>query len=219
MAFLCFSFYLILSKARAVLNGAVFALSFLGGEFMSVIKLHTANERLIFDSKPVITSGNIDIDSISVTLCRNWRQVGERADIWAVFYRDENEKLKRKLENGSCMIPSEMLLERGLFYFGIYAENENGKKIKTSKIAEYEVKQGIATKAEAESNLIKTAIAGVKQSLENLLETITGEENPDKNINELTEDIKITFNEIERVIDESGVIQYDNSFVEDQNLD
>lgn len=140
---------------------------------MSVIKLHTANERLMFDSKPAITSGNIDIDSISVTLCGNWREVGEKADIWAVFYRDENEKLKRKLVDGSCMIPSEMLLERGLFYFGIYAENTDGDEIKTSKIAEYEVKQGIATKAEAESNLIKAATTEIKAELERIKATHT----------------------------------------------
>lgn len=179
---------------------------------MSVIKLHTANEQLIFDSKPVITSGNINIDSISVTLCRNWQEVGELADIWAVFYRDESEKLKRKLENGSCLIPSEMLLARGLFYFGIYAENKNGEKVKTSKKVEYEVKQGTPTKAEAESNLIKAATAEVQKTLETLLETITGEDVENKTVNELAADININLGELEKLIDESGVIEYDNSF-------
>lgn len=109
---------------------------------MSVIKLHTENERLIFDEKPIITSGNVNVDSINVTLCGNWKQVGENADMWAVFYRNESNKLKVKIENGVCTIPSEMLEERGLFYFGVYAENEAQTQLKTSLIVEYPVRQG-----------------------------------------------------------------------------
>ena len=175
---------------------------------MSVIKLHTANERLIFDSKPVITSGNIDIVSISVTLCRNWREVGETADIWAVFYRDESEKLKRKLVDGSCMIPNEMLIDRGFFYIGIYAENANSERVKTSNIVEYEVRQGTATTAETKSRIVANAQAEYLTDLANSLETATGEDYAGKTWEELNEEVQ-SMNDHEVSIDLSEYVKHD----------
>lgn len=138
---------------------------------MSVIKLHTANERLIFDDKPMLTSGNIGIDSISVSFCDCWKQLGDDIEFWAAFFKDENEPLKVKLDNGECKIPSEMLIEKGAFYFGVYAENANCEKVKTSVIVKYCVGQGITTKGEAESNLIKAATAELKADLDRIKAT------------------------------------------------
>lgn len=179
---------------------------------MGVIKLHTANERLIFDTNPVITSGNININSVNITLCKSWLSLGENAVIWVVFYKDESEKLKRKLENGSCLIPNEMLIKKGFFYFGIYAENESGDRIKTSKIEEYEIKQGIATEAETESKIVESAQAETRENLARLLETLTGEEQTGKTLSELNTGINTEISEISKLIDESGVIEYDSAF-------
>lgn len=137
---------------------------------MSVIKLHTANERLIFDEKPMLTSGNIGIDSISVSFCDNWKQLGD-VGFWVTFFKDESEELKVKLDNGECKIPSEMLIEKGAFYFGVYAENANYEEVKTSIIVKYCVGQGITTKGEAESNLIKAATAELKADLDRIKAT------------------------------------------------
>lgn len=142
---------------------------------MGVIKLHTVNERLVFDDKPVITSGNKNINSIEIKFCDKWLSLGERVKYWAVFYKDEKEKLKKELVNGSCLIPNEMLIKKGFFYFGVYAEEENEEKVKTSKIVEYEVALGISTEATAESNIVKKAKEEYRAQLENTLEAATGE--------------------------------------------
>lgn len=178
---------------------------------MGVIKLHTANERLIFDTKPVITSGNININSIEITLCKHWLLLGENADIWAVFYKDENDKLKVKLENGSCLIPNEMLTKKGFFYFGIYADDKSGVRVKTSINVEYEVKQGAATEAETVSKIVESAQAETRENLASLLEDLTGEEQAGKTLSELNAGINAELGEIIKLIDESGVIEYDNS--------
>lgn len=152
---------------------------------MGVIKLHTVNERLVFDDKPVITSGNKNINSIEIKFCGKWLSLGERVKYWAVFYKDEKEKLKRELVNGSCLIPNEMLIKKGFFYFGVYAEEENEEKVKTSKIVEYEVALGISTEATAESNIVKKAKEEYRAQLENTLEAATGENLDGKSWEEL----------------------------------
>lgn len=113
---------------------------------MGVIKLHTVNERLVFDNKPVITSGNKNVNSIDVKFCDKWLSLGEGAEFWAVFYKDEKEKIKVKLENGSCLIPNKMLAVKGFFHIGVAAII--GEKVKTSKNIEYEVMQGADIEAE-----------------------------------------------------------------------
>lgn len=130
---------------------------------MGVIRLHTENEKLIFDEKPIITSGNININGIDVTFCDKWLSLGETVDFWAVFFKDENKIHKRKLENGYCLIPNEVLTQKGLFRFGFYAEAENGEKVKTSRIAEYHIKQGVPTEDTGESEIV---------SLEPFIETM-----------------------------------------------
>lgn len=110
---------------------------------MGTIRVHTANERIVFDNKPIITSGNKNINDISVTFCDKWLSLGENTEYWAVFFKDEKIIYKRKLENGYCLIPNAVMSKKGWFYFGFYAEAENGEKVKTSKIAEYEVTQGV----------------------------------------------------------------------------
>jgi hypothetical protein len=183
-----------------------------GGERVGVIKLHTENEKLIFDDKPIITSGNININSINVTLCDRWLSLGETAEFWAVFYKNESEMLKRKLENGSCLIPNEVLTSKGVFYFGIYAEAANGERVKTSKVVEYSVKQGTATEAETVSKIVVAAQAETRENLASLLETLTGEEQTGKTLSELNAGINAEIGELVKLIDESGVIEYDNSF-------
>ena len=44
---------------------------------MGTIRVHTANERIVFDNKPIITSGNKNINDISVTFCGKWLSLGE----------------------------------------------------------------------------------------------------------------------------------------------
>ncbi len=175
-------------KQKPSSSRAVFALYFLGGEFVGTIRVHTANERIIFDNKPIITSGNKNINDISVTFCDKWLSLGENTEYWAVFYKDEKEIHKRKLENGSCLIPNEVLTKKGWFYFGFYSEEENGEKVKTSKIAEFEVTQGVPTEDTGENEIdiaVNSAKEEYRSELETALETATGENYDGKTWEEL----------------------------------
>ena len=129
MTFLCFSFLSDPFKRKPSSSRAVFALYFLGGEFVGTIRVHTVNERIIFDNKPIITSGNKNINDINVTFCDRWLSLGENTEYWAVFFKDEKEIHKRKLVDGSCLIPNEVLTKKGWFYFGFYSKAENGEKV------------------------------------------------------------------------------------------
>lgn len=116
---------------------------------MGTIRVHTVNERIVIDNKPIITSGNKNINDISVIFCDKWLSLGEDTEFWAVFFKDEKTIYKRKLENGYCLIPNAVISKKGWFYFGFYANTKDGEKVKTSKIAEYEVTQGVPTEETA----------------------------------------------------------------------
>lgn len=155
---------------------------------MGTIRVHTVNERIIFDNKPIITSGNKNINDISVTFCDKWLSLGENTEYWAVFFKDEKEIHKRKLENGKCLIPNEVLTKKGWFYFGFYSEAENSKKVKTSKIAEFEITQGVPTEDTGESEIekaVNSAKEEYRNELETSIETATGENYDGKTWEEL----------------------------------
>ena len=181
---------------------------------MGTIRVHTANERIVFDNKPIITSGNKNINDISVTFCDKWLSLGENTEYWAVFFKDEKVIYKRKLENGYCLIPNEVMQRKGWFYFGFYSEAENGEKVKTSKIAEYEVTQGVPTEQTGESEIdiaVNSAKEEYRNELETSIETATGENYDGKTWEELNA-VVTDFALIGNLADESGVIEYDNSF-------
>lgn len=161
---------------------------FLGGEFVGTIRVHTANEIIVFDNKPIITSGNKNINDISVTFCDKWLSLGENTEYWAVFFKDEKEIHKRKLENGHCLIPNAVMSKKGWFYFGFYSVAENGEKVKTSKIAEFEVTQGVPTEDTGESEIdiaVNSAKEKYRNELETSIETATGESQEGKTWEEL----------------------------------
>lgn len=159
---------------------------------MGTIRVHTANERIVFDNKPIITSGNKNINDISVTFCDKWLSLGENTEYWAVFFKDEKIIYKRKLENSSCLIPNAVMSKKGWFYFGFYAEAENGEKVKTSKIAEFEVTQGVPIEETGESEIdkaVNSAREEYRNELETSIETATGENHDNKTWEELNETV------------------------------
>lgn len=155
----------------------------------------------------MLTSGNIGIDSISVSFCDNWKQLGD-VGFWATFFKDESEKLKVKLDNGECKIPNEMLIEKGAFYFGVYAENANYEEVKTSSIVKYYVGQGTATTGETVSKIVANAQEEYRAELANSLETATGEDYTGQTWEELNEEVQ-SMNNHEVTIDLSEYVKYD----------
>lgn len=107
----------------------------------NILKLRTDNELLEWDSQPVITSGNENVDFLQVEFGPEWDLPG--AKYWASFFIDDPEKtIDIELDtNHSCTIPKQMFAQEGEFHFGVWAQ-ANGKKIKTSENKDYYVKQG-----------------------------------------------------------------------------
>ncbi len=108
----------------------------------NVLILRTCNEELEWVSKPVITSGNERIDKLQVEFGPEWDFEG--AKYHASFFLDDPEKtVDVELdEKFSCDIPIQMLLEPGVFHFGVWCETD-GEEVKSSEIKCFLLLHGI----------------------------------------------------------------------------
>ena len=169
----------------------------------NVFKLRTDNELLEWDSKPDVTSGNENVDVLQVEFGPEWEFPGAR--YFASFFIDDPEKtVDIELDKDrSCPIPKQMLAQEQTFHFGVWAQAD-GQKIKSSENKDYFVKQGAKGTGNAGAGDSATVEAIEKILYENNVE---GEDTVNKVAN-----VVGTLTEIEKVIDESGVIEYDNSF-------
>lgn len=174
---------------------------------MSVTKLKTEGQVLIIERPlPLITSGNLNVDEIEVTFDDTWDC--ENGNFFASFYIDKpedayiNELATKGDGKYGCLIPNEMVEKEGTFNVGVYCEA--GNKRKTSDNKKIMVYQGSVTKGNAS---LSAEFAKIEKILyENNVE---GEDTVSKVAN-----VVGTLTEIEKLIDESGVIEYDSS-VED----
>ncbi len=169
----------------------------------NVFKLRTDNELLEWDGQPVVTSGNENVDVLQVEFGPEWEFPGAR--YFASFFIDDPEKtVDIELdEDRSCPIPKQMLAQEQTFHFGVWAQADE-QKIKTSDIKDYDVKEGIHGTGNAGAGDSATVEAIEKILYDNNVE---GEDTVSKVAN-----VVGTLTEIEKLIDESGVIEYDNSF-------
>lgn len=169
----------------------------------NIFKLRTDNELLEWDSQPVVTSGNENVDVLQVEFGPEWEFPGAR--YFASFFIDDPEKtVDIELdENRSCPIPKQMLAQEQTFHFGVWAEADE-QKIKSSENKDYYVKQGARGTNNAGAGDSATVEAIEKILCENNVE---GEDTVSKVAN-----VVGSLTEIEKLIDESGVIEYDNSF-------
>ncbi len=115
---------------------------------MSKIKVKTNGNALSITSRPVITSGSRNIDTVAVVLDRGWLIDGAR--YYVNFYRDNYDngiitELEMVANEGSCFIPYAVIENEGFFHFGIFAKTEENFIIKTSENVAYEVKRGTKT--------------------------------------------------------------------------
>ncbi len=114
------------------------------------IKCSVHNHTAIVVCPPKLSSGSVNVDTLSVRFDRTWDF--ENVNYFAVFYvTDVNSGVSVELsENNniySCTIPSEMLAAAGRFSFAVYAKNGQGSIIKTSTVCNVDVKQGAYTGA------------------------------------------------------------------------
>lgn len=115
---------------------------------MAVIKIRTSEHRLEKVRFPKLTSGSVDVDYVQVELDRKWSDL-ELSKIYASFWihEDEDKSLICQMDKISdtvyqCTIPPELLQTTGELHMGIYAENEEGLRIKTSDTLSCTIYQG-----------------------------------------------------------------------------
>lgn len=103
---------------------------------MSVLKLKCVDQVLTLINTPVIASGGIEENTLEVDFCSRWNGFVKTA----VFYKKEDEVYNVLMVNDSCLIPDEITMTDGVFYFGIYGVN--GVKRNTSEIKSYKIVKG-----------------------------------------------------------------------------
>lgn len=138
---------------------------------MSVIRAQATAHKLKIVQRPLITSGNENVDVLQVEFGPEWEFPGAR--YFASFFIDDPEKtVDIELdEDRSCPIPKQMLAQEQTFHFGVWAQAD-GQKIKTSDIKDYDVKEGIHGTGNAGETINQKELSELNQRLENRLEGI-----------------------------------------------
>jgi len=107
---------------------------------MSQLKARCIDQVLTFENTPVITSGNVNYDSIMFDFCSAWDGFTKTA----IFYRSEDEVFYQLLdEANTCIIPNEVLKEKGDVYIGVFGVS--GETTITSQVLKYKVTRGAIT--------------------------------------------------------------------------
>lgn len=123
-------------------------------EILSRIKAVTNDKKLIITSRPIITSGSKNVDTLAVVLDKTWNFT--TADYYVNFFIDSDtngviRKLSVTGNVGTCDVPIYITRNEGFFHFGVFAK-ANDDVIKTSDIAGYEVKKGICVEPEGDEH-------------------------------------------------------------------
>lgn len=107
---------------------------------MSNIKVQCIDQAIGFLNTPVISSGNVNYDTITFDFCSKWDGFAKTA----IFYRTKDEVYYGILdETNSCIIPREVLTEKGTFYIGVFGSKDDVTI--TSAVLAYKVQEGAIT--------------------------------------------------------------------------
>lgn len=107
---------------------------------MSQLKARCIDQVLTFENTPVITSGDVNYDSIMFDFCSRWDGFTKTA----VFYRSEDEVYYQLLdEANTCNIPNEVLTEKGDIFIGVFGVS--GDTTLTSQVLKYKITKGAIT--------------------------------------------------------------------------
>jgi len=107
---------------------------------MSQLKARCIDQVLTFENTPVITSGDVNYDTIMFDFCSRWDGYTKTA----IFYRSEDEVYYQLLdEANTCNIPNEVLTEKGDVYIGVFGTS--GDTTLTSQVLKYKITKGAIT--------------------------------------------------------------------------
>lgn len=107
---------------------------------MSTIQVSCTDQVLTLNNKPIIASGGIKEDYISVDFCELWTGFAKTAVFW---HGDDTKNAYPVIldASGGGEIPWEVLTESGTISFGIYGVDGTGSR-RTSEIIKYKIKPG-----------------------------------------------------------------------------
>ena len=107
---------------------------------MSQLKARCIDQVLTFENTPVITSGDVNYDSIMFDFCSRWDGFTKTA----IFYRSEDEVYYQLLdEANTCLIPNEVLTDKGDIFIGVFGVS--GDTTLTSQVLKYKITRGAIT--------------------------------------------------------------------------
>ena len=107
---------------------------------MSQLKARCIDQVLTFENTPVITSGDVNYDSIMFDFCSRWDGFTKTA----IFYRSEDEVYYQLLDDtNTCIIPNEVLTEKGDIFIGVFGVS--GDTTLTSQVLKYKITRGAIT--------------------------------------------------------------------------
>ena len=104
---------------------------------MSIIRIKCIDQTLTITNAPLISSGDIQTDSLKFEFCPMWDEYKKTA----IFCRDDSEVYAVLVDaNNEAIIPKEVLQSEGLFYFGVQGVLDG--KVRTSQVMRYRVVRG-----------------------------------------------------------------------------
>ena len=108
---------------------------------MSLININCNDQALTITNMPLITSGDIGIDSVAFNFCPLWKGWTKTA----VFWRNTDNVYYQALDsNDSCVIPKEVLTDSGILYLSVFGVDES-ENVRTAEILRYNIKAGAIT--------------------------------------------------------------------------
>lgn len=100
------------------------------------IMVDCVDQRLVVTNDPLVASGGRNEDEIAFSFCPLWEGFGKTA----VFYRTIEDVYNSPIVDDRCVIPAEVLAEKGVIYFGVFGVNDDTTR--TSEVIKYNVVQG-----------------------------------------------------------------------------
>ena len=101
------------------------------------IRVSVIDQTMKLTEAPILASGGKGEVRVVFSFCDKWNGLEKTA----IFYRDESDPYYAIVDSeDTCIVPWEVYIEPGTFYFGVFGEN--GDIIKTSFTLKYRVRNG-----------------------------------------------------------------------------
>lgn len=104
----------------------------------TIISVKCVDQELTPIDTPIIAAGGVDEDKISFEFCSKWGGFTKKA----IFRYHKSVTAEAEIdENGTCIIPSEVIAQPGYMFFGVYGVNAEGVR-RTSTVVKYKIEKG-----------------------------------------------------------------------------